>query len=68
MSAARRAPRRLLLALEPYLYTVRAVVLIGSARKPLPDLVWSEHGMGASQPSTLRVLQHRPDAVKDRHG
>jgi multiple sugar transport system permease protein len=30
MSAARRAPRRLLLALEPYLYTVPAVVLIGA--------------------------------------
>jgi multiple sugar transport system permease protein len=30
MSAAPRAPRRLLLALEPYLYTVPSVVLIGA--------------------------------------
>lgn len=30
MSAARRAPRRLLLALEPYFYTVPSVVLIGA--------------------------------------
>jgi hypothetical protein len=52
--------------LDPDGRPVRAVVLIGSARKPLPNLVWSEHGMGASQPSTLRVLQHRPDVLEDR--